>query len=196
MTAAFDETELRALIEAGDIDGATTLALEAYGSELVGWLTSTLGEADAHDAFSILGEELWKSLPRFDGRCSLRTWCYMLARAATSRVRGKPARKHEQLVSQIPSVAHAVTKVWSTTVRAAARERDVYARIRDELDDEDRTLLVLRVDKDLAWREIAIVLLGAEPDEDEVTRKAASLRKQFERVKERLKELAAKHMVD
>ena len=195
MSVPFDETALRALIDAGDIDAATTLALETYGGELVGWLTSTLGEADAHDAFSILGEELWKSLPRFDGRCSLRTWCYMLARAATSRVLAKPARKHEQLVSQIPSVVHAVTKVWSTTVRAEARERDVYARIRDELEDEDRVLLVLRVDKDLAWRDIALVLLGA-ADEHEVTRKAAALRKQFERVKERLKELAAKHMVE
>jgi RNA polymerase sigma-70 factor (ECF subfamily) len=194
MAAAFDETELRALLDGGATDAATTLALETYGAELVGWLTSILGEADAHEAFSIVGEELWRSLPRFDGRCSLRTWCYMLARAATSRVLARPARRHEQLVSQIPSVAHAVTRVWSTTLRASSRERDVYARIRDELDDEDRTLLVLRVDKDLAWRDIALVLLGAETSDDEVTREAAALRKQFERVKERLRELAAKHM--
>lgn len=192
--AELDDARLRALIDAGSIDEATTLALETHGPELVGWLTSTLGEADAHDAFSILAEELWRSLPRFDGRCSLRTWCYMLARAASSRVLGKPARRREQLVSSIPSVVHAATKVWSTTARGAAREQDVYARIRAELDDEDRTLLVLRVDKDLAWRDIALVLLGSDVDETELMRKAASLRKQFERVKERLRELAAIHM--
>ncbi len=188
------DLELRALIDRGAIDDATTLAIETYGRELVGWLTSILGEADAHDAFSILGEELWRSLPGFDGRCSLRTWCYMLARAAYSRVRARPARARELLVSEIPSVVQAVSHVWSTTRRGAAHEHDVYAKIRDELDDEDRTLLVLRVDKDLPWRDIAIVLLGAAAGDDDVTRKAATLRKQFERVKLRLKELAAVHM--
>jgi len=187
---------LRDLIDAGSIDAATTLALETYGAELVGWLCSMLDEVDAHDAFSFLGEELWKSLRTFDGRCSLRTWCYMLARAATARVRARPARRHEVLVSEIPSVAHAVTQVWSTTRRGAVREADVYARIRSELADEDQVLLVLRIDKDLAWRDIAIVLCGATAADDELARKAAALRKQFERVKERLKELAAIHLRD
>jgi RNA polymerase sigma-70 factor (ECF subfamily) len=190
------DARVRTLIDNGEIDAATTLALDTFGAELVGWLCSMLGEADAHDAFSILGEELWKSLRVFDSRCSVRTWCYMLARAATSRIRSRPARQRELLVSEIPSVAHAVTQVWSTTVRGAAREADVYARIRAELSEEDQTLLVLRVDKDLPWRDIAVVLCGAAASDEEVTRKAATLRKQFERVKAQLKELAAKHMRD
>ena len=43
---------------------------------------------------------------------------------------------------------------------------------------------------------IAIVMLGESADPDAVTRKAASLRKQFERVKQQLRGLAAKRMRD
>ena len=190
MPAPTDD-ELRALVAAGDIDGATDQALRLYGAELVGWLTAMVpSEADAHDAFAWMSEELWRSLARFDGRCSLRTWCYMLARHALTRVR---SRDREQLVSSVPSIAHAVTHVWNTTRANAAREQNVYAEIRKQLDDDEQTLLVLRVDRDLAWRDIAIVLLGDAASDAELTKKAAALRKQFERVKERLRELAEDH---
>lgn len=191
------ERELRALIASGDIDRATEETLRTYGPELIGWLCSILpNEADAHDAFSRTSEELWKSLRRYDGRCSLRTWCYMLARHAAARIRGRPSRDHELLVSQIPSIAHAATHIWNTSRRDAKRTQDVYAEIRSSLDEDDQTLLALRVDRNLAWRDIARVLLGEDVDGDELARKAASLRKQFERVKERLRELAAEQLSD
>jgi RNA polymerase sigma-70 factor (ECF subfamily) len=191
------EDELRALVARGDIDHATEQILRTYGTELIAWLCAILpNDADAHDAFSRTSEELWKSLRRFDGRCSLRTWCYMLARHAASRIRGRPSNEREILVSQIPSVAHAATQIWNTSRRAEKRAHDVYAEIRKSLDEEDQTLLALRVDRNLAWREISRILLGEDADADEVTRKAASLRKQFERVKERLRELAAEQLDD
>lgn len=182
------DTELRALIDAGHTDRATEEILRAYGTELIQWLQSMLPHGDlAYDAFSWLSEELWKSLPRWDGRCSIRTWCYMLARHAIFRVRRAPREKHELLVSQIPSIAHAVTHVWDASRARAVHERDVYAEIRDSLDEDDRTLLVLRVDRDLAWRDIAIVMLGEDADADALTKRAAALRKQFERVKQILR---------
>jgi RNA polymerase sigma-70 factor (ECF subfamily) len=193
-TDPFDE-KLREQLERGEIDRTTEDAIRAYGPELIGWLRAMLPtEADAHDAFSRMSEELWKSLARFDGRCSVRTWCYMLARHAASRVHSQPRRQHEVLVSQIPSIVHAVTHVWNTTRGNEAQVRDVYAEIRAALDDEDRTLLVLRVDRNLAWRDIALVLLGDDADADAITKRAAALRKQFERVKAQLRELAAKRL--
>ncbi|HZJ66037.1 MAG TPA: hypothetical protein VFD36_21170, partial [Kofleriaceae bacterium] len=98
--------------------------------------------------------------------------------------------------SQIPSLQQAVTRIWNTSQREAARARDVYAEIRTELDDDDQTLLILRVDRNLAWRDIAQVLLGEDARPGELTRKAATLRKQYERVKVRLRELAADRLRD
>jgi RNA polymerase sigma-70 factor, ECF subfamily len=189
------DAELRALVARGAHDQATAELLQAYGAELIGWLCAVLPvEADAHDAFSRMSEDLWKSLRRFDGRCSLRTWCYMLARHAAARIRGRGGRAREDLVSSIPSIAQAVTRIWTTTRRTEQRSHDVYAEIRALLDDDDQALLALRVDRDLAWRDIAQVLLGEDAAEDELARKAATLRKQFERVKQRLRTLAAERM--
>ena len=186
------EAQVREAQARGDLDRATELALRAYGPELIGWLVSILPEQDAYDAFSLCSEELWRSLERYDGRCSLRTWCYMLARQAAGRVRAEPQHTREQLVSSVPSVADTVAQLWNTTQVKEQREQDVYARIRAQLAEEDQVLLVLRVDRDLPWRDIAIVLLGDAAGDDELTRKAAALRKQFERVKEQLRELAAR----
>ena len=191
------DADVRAALTRDDRAGATELALRTYGPELIGWLASSLSnEADAFDAFSLLSEELWRSLERFDGRCSVRTWCYMLARQAASRVRRQPRRAHEWLVTSVPSVAHAVTELWSTTRVDAQHEQDVYAQIRRELPEDEQTLLVLRVDRDLSWQDIALVMLGEQATEDDVTRKASALRKQFERLKERLRVIAAERLSD
>lgn len=180
------------LVAAGSLERATEAAIRTWGSEIIGWLGSlSPSEADAHDAFSRMSEELWRSLPRFDGRCSLRTWCYMLARQAAARQRAQPRHRHEVLVSELPSLAGVVKETWHTTRRGEQLAANVYAEIRQELDEEDRTLVVLRVDRGLSWRDIAQVLLDEDDSEESVTRKAATLRKQFERVKRELRELAA-----
>lgn len=194
-TPAPVDTEVREALARRDVDGATEHIIRTYGPELIGWLSSILpGEADAYDAFSRFSEELWRSMARFDGRCSVRTWCYMLARQAAGRVRAQPRREHEVLVSTVPSIDHAVTHIWNTTRVNAQHVQDVYAEIRRELAEDDQILLVLRVDRDLAWREIAMVMLGEQAGDDELTRKAAALRKQFERVKEQLRVLAAERL--
>jgi RNA polymerase sigma-70 factor (ECF subfamily) len=62
--------------------------------------------------------------------------------------------------------------------------------------EEDQTLLVLRVDRNLAWRDIAQVILGEDARPSDLTRKSTALRKQFERVKDRLRALAAQRLPD
>src|SRR5262245_37368308 len=175
-TSTDREAELRGLIDRGETDRATELTIRTYGPELIGWLSSMFPvEADAHDAFSRMSEELWRSFQRFDGRCSVRTWCYMLARYAASYVRARPRNQREVLVSQLPSLVGAVAHVWGTTRRGEHHVENVYAEIRGQLDDTEQTLLVLRVDRNLAWRDIAIVLLGEDADADAISRKAATL---------------------
>ncbi len=195
--SSFLTDRVRALLGAGEIERATDLAIRSHGPEIAGWLRSMFAnEADAQEAFSWMSEELWRSLQRFDGRCSIRTWCYMLARHAAVRERARTRHPHEVLVATIPSVMAAVTHVWNTTKVGAARADEVYEAIRKELDEEDQVLLVLRVDKDLAWREIALVLCGEDADTEAVERKASTLRKQFERIKQRLRESAAERLRD
>lgn len=191
------DAELRRLVADGAIDLATDRALRAYGPELVGWLCAiSANEADAYDAFSWMSEELWKSLRRYQGGCSMRAWCYMLARQGAARMRARPQHRHEEPVSSVSSILHTAAQVWSTTRREEVRNEHIYSEIRQTLDNDDQALLVLRVDRDLSWRDIAIVLLGDETSDDELVRKAAALRKQFERVKIHLRGLVSQRLAE
>jgi RNA polymerase sigma-70 factor (ECF subfamily) len=166
--------------------------LRDHGSEIFGWLVATLpSETDADDAFSVFCEDLWRSLARYRGGCSPRTWCYMLARHAASRL--YDARRSQRVVpvGDVPAGA-LVAQIREPTVlylRTAVKDR--VRSLRAELSPEDQTLLILRVDRDLGWRDIAFIDLGPDASDPALARHAAVLRKRFERIKQRLRALAA-----
>jgi RNA polymerase sigma-70 factor (ECF subfamily) len=64
--------------------------------------------------------------------------------------------------------------------------------LRQTLPPDDQMLLILRVDGGMDFRELAVAMAAndAVSDDAELDREAARLRKRFERVKERLRELA------
>jgi RNA polymerase sigma-70 factor, ECF subfamily len=174
---------------------ATTEALRRYGPELLGFLVSFHGDLDvAGDAFALFSERLWATLPGFGCRCSMRTWCYQLARNAAIDVqRGEARRGRHVGLSSVPEVHALAHKTRTETLSFLRTEkRTALERLRDELPEEDRTLLVLRVDRELEWREIALVIAGpgGEMDDAALTREAARLRKRFQLVKDRLRSLA------
>lgn len=70
--------------------------------------------------------------------------------------------------------------------------KDKIRALRERLPQEDQTLLILFVDRNLPWREIAMVVheQGEQLDDAALDREAARLRKRFERVKSELKALA------
>jgi RNA polymerase sigma-70 factor, ECF subfamily len=165
--------------------------LQDHGAEIFGWMLATLSsDTDAADAFSLFAEELWKSLARHQGRCSIRTWCYMLARCAVARVLEARAGGRTVALSDAPisDVAAQVREATLSYLRTDAKQR--IRSLREQLEPDDQTLLVLRVDKDMGWRDIAIVMFGADAGVAELARHAARLRKRFERVKAQLRELA------
>ncbi|MCE9572711.1 MAG: hypothetical protein K8W52_06100 [Deltaproteobacteria bacterium] len=191
-TRAALEDELRALIASDKLDDATARALRGFGPEVMAWLHATVGgETEASDAFALFAEELWKSLRRYDQRCSMRTWCYMLARHAAYRVREARAKGKALPLSQAPVDALAAEVRETTLVHLRTEVKDRVRALREQLDPDDQTLLILRVDRDLGWRDIALVMLGDEAPATEVDKLAVALRKRFERVKARLRELVA-----
>lgn len=65
--------------------------------------------------------------------------------------------------------------------------------LRNSLSTDDRTLLVLRVDRGVDWNELAEVWAeGKNLDETARARLSATLRKRFERVKQQLRARAKK----
>jgi len=192
------ERAVRDACAAGDVEGATTAALRRYGPELLGFLVGVHGDYDeASEAFAVFSEKLWSTMARFEWRCSLRTWCYRLVRQAAVDVRRGDRRQAHVGLSSVPEVMELATRLRTETLSfLRTANRTALERLRDELPEEDRALLVLRVDRELEWREIAIVLAEASSRSDRVEddaalkREAARLRKRFQLVTERLRALA------
>ncbi len=60
------EREVRALADAGDVNGATTAAIQGYGDEVYSFLMSRLRDDDAaSDVFAQTSADLLTSLPSF-----------------------------------------------------------------------------------------------------------------------------------
>ena len=173
------EARIRARFDGGDLDGAMTAAVEGYGDEIYGFLVGLAGEHDrAGDVFGATCERAWRALPRFRWESSMRVWLYTIAR--NEFLRAATRGKKQVPLSQVPSIAAAVARVRSSTPPHQRTEvKAQLARVRAELDPDDHMLLGLRLDREMAWNDIAAVLGG----------NAAALRKRFERLKEKLRAL-------
>lgn len=194
MTAPADrdtlERDIRALCAAAAYPEATTSALQLYGVELLSFLRALANNHDlAAEAFAELGEDVWKGLPRFRWEASLRSWLYSLARNALSQLRRDPRRRVDRNLplSIAPEMAAVVRTVTLQIQRTEVK--DEFRVLREQLDPEEHEILLLRLDRGLAWKDIARILGGTENLES----RAAALRKRFERAKERLKKLAIEH---
>jgi RNA polymerase sigma-70 factor (ECF subfamily) len=178
------ESRIAASIAASRFAEAATEALRGFGPELLGYLIGTCGNDDlGHDAFAELCERMWKGLPQFRGECSFRAWCYRIARSVcldqkkrAHRHRERPALSHE-----ISAVAMNVASTRPTYLRSEIRDR--FADVRAALDDDEQALLVLRLDRNLSWPEIAAIFAEGAPIDP------ATLRKRFERIKRRLRDV-------
>ncbi|HZJ61935.1 MAG TPA: sigma-70 family RNA polymerase sigma factor [Kofleriaceae bacterium] len=180
MSATELEVTIRKQFEAGDLHAAATLAIKGYGREVCGYLAAVLAdEEQARDVFAETVAELWRDLSRFRWQASLRTWIYTLAR---HRLAAHLSRRGRQRTVPLSEAADVVARPHTTTVswkRTAVK--DTVSRLRSSLSADDQTLLILRVDRAMSWREIAHVIGDAhEP----------ALRKRYERIKNRLRDLA------
>jgi len=194
------EAEIKEACERGEHEQAVTLLLQTYAEELLSFLIARLGDCShGEDAFALLAEELWVSLPKFEFRSSVRTWAYAVARHVAARYARAPVRRKDRnlTLSQHAQLSQLAAQLRSCT--QAYRQTDVKNQVctlREKLDPDDQMLLILRVDRELDWRDLAIVMSAGEgsaavdPSDQALDREAARLRKRFERVKADLKRLA------
>jgi 2-phosphoglycolate phosphatase len=175
------EERVQALLDAGRSREAATDAIQTLGPQVLAYLTALLkNEGDAREVFSHFAEDLWKGLPGWRGEASLRGWAYRIAWHASVRWVRDPFRQRGQRL-ETTEASRLAQEVRSSIAENAWREERM-ARLRDLLDPEERTLLILRIDRGLSWREVADVLAEdgcPAPSE-------AALRKRFERLKEKL----------
>jgi RNA polymerase sigma-70 factor (ECF subfamily) len=190
------EQQIRALCDAGDKRRAATLLLEGYGRELLGFLMSRLRDDDAaREVFSRFTEALWRGLDGFRWRCPARVWCYTLARHAASRYIREAQRGRMRAVplSRAGPLSAIEQKIRTETLTLARTEtKSRMARLRERLPVDDQTLLILRISRNLSWKEIAQVMFHeGEVGEDSVLRKeAVRLRQRYQSAKEKLQQLA------
>ncbi|MBL9025688.1 MAG: sigma-70 family RNA polymerase sigma factor [Myxococcales bacterium] len=198
-----ETVESRALLAlaAGDREQAATLMLREHGPEVSRFLAALHRDPDdAAEVFSAFAEALWKSVASFEGRSSVRTWMFAVARRVSLRYRRdeRRRRKRFQPLPEGSALLAVEAQLRTATLSFLKTERrSKLTALRESLPVEDQMLLMLRVDRKLAWNELAVVLSEAEGDddvraalaEDAQKREAARLRKKFQLLKERLREL-------
>lgn len=190
------EAGIRAAFDDGDYALAAQQIVQEYGPELLGFLIArTRDEPEANEIFAVFCEDLWRGLEGFAWRSTARAWAYALARH--SHVRYSLARNRRQRrnvpLSRTPELEVLAQQVRTTT--AVYRQTEVKNQMRElrqQLPLEDQTILILRIDKELSWRDVATIMAG--PDEslspEDIERHAARMRKRFQLAKEALRELA------
>jgi RNA polymerase sigma-70 factor (ECF subfamily) len=175
---------------------AATALLRAYGREILGFLVARLRDRDAAaEVFSLFTEALWKGLPGFRWECSARVWAYAIARHAAARYARDTRRRGRRYLalSEAGPLSAIEEKVRTETLassRTEARERAV--KLRERLPIEDQTILVLRINRKLEWKDIARVMVydGSPVTDRELQAEAARLRKRYQLAKERLRKMA------
>jgi RNA polymerase sigma-70 factor, ECF subfamily len=176
------EERIAGFLERGRLAEAATEGLRTYGAEIGGYLAAILRDPTAAaDVFSDVCENIWKGIGRFKRESSFRTWAYAVAWNAAKMWRRDAFRRRVRRIqtSEYSQLADRLAR--STLVHADPLAADRLARLRATLTPFEQSLLILRIDRALPWREIAEIL--AEP---EAAIDPATLRKQYERLKDRL----------
>ncbi len=182
------EQRIGRCLDDGDLKQAATEALRGYGPQIFSYLAAVLRDQNAaSEVFSQFSEDLWLGIGKFRRESSLRSWAYRIAWNAARQFGRDPFGKRQQQLT---------TGEWSGIAEqvrsssAALRELGIQSRLaklRDRLEPEEKTLLILRVDRDLSWREIAEVMSESNRPLGE-----AGLRKRFQRLKSKLRKMAKK----
>jgi RNA polymerase sigma-70 factor (ECF subfamily) len=166
-----------------------TVAL--YGAEVFGFVSGVIDDpVAARDTYLRFAERLRRHLVLFRWHCSLRTWCYALARRETAHHRA--AAPGPSVPPSSPGTARAGVDSLGAWTTGGPTLRGGIDILRAELAPEDREILVLRVDRGFSWRDVAFTALG-DASEGDIQREAERLAVRFAAIKDALARAAVAH---
>ncbi len=152
------EASLAAALAAGQLSEAATLAIRGYGPQILGYLSGLLrNDGLADEAFSRFAEDLWKGIGNFRRESSFRTWSYRVAWSAARDVQGEAFRRRGRRL-ETAEISQLVQEVRSSAALHQEEAQDKLEKLRAKLTPEEQTLLILRINRGLSWKEVAEVM--------------------------------------
>ena len=152
--------EVIELVGANRRDAALAGILQAYRRKVFGLAYSFVRNREtAEDVAQEVFIRVWRALPSFDGRASLSTWIYTIARnASLSALRD---RRHGESL-EAPDAAAAVETQLEGPVDAhpveSSAERAALQRLVDRLPDKQRQVVLLYYMQEQSHEEVAAML--------------------------------------
>jgi RNA polymerase sigma-70 factor (ECF subfamily) len=144
------------LVRAERRDEAIALLLPAFRRRVFGLAYSFLRDRDAaEDVTQEVFIKVWRALPGFDGRASLSTWIYAIARnASLSALR---ARRPQSSLSD-PEVMEAVESINPAPSADTLADRAAILRLVDQLPTKQRQVIMLFYMEEQSHEEVATML--------------------------------------
>lgn len=137
-------------------DEAIGLLLPAFRRKVFGLAYSLLRNRDAaEDVTQDVFIKIWRALPRFDGRASLSTWIYAIARnASLSALR---ARRPQSSLED-PDASDAMDMIDPAPAADMMAERAALLRLVDQLPTRQRQVIMLFYMEEQSHEEVASML--------------------------------------
>lgn len=115
------------------------------------------------------------------------TLVYTLARHAAFKLKTSPYDRRQVPLSEVSEVADRIRSRSATYLSSGVKSK--IAEIRDELSEDDRAILVLRIDRAMSWNDVARVVDGELADA-ELGPAAARMRQRFQTIKKTIRDRA------
>jgi RNA polymerase sigma-70 factor, ECF subfamily len=154
--AVLTDARLMELVRAERRDEAIAMLLPAFRRKVFGLAYSFLRDREAaEDVTQEVFIKVWRALPGFDGRASVSTWIYAIARN-TSLSALRALRPQTSLSD--PEVMEAVESINPVPPADVVAERAAILRLVDQLPTKQRQVIMLFYMEEQSHEEVATML--------------------------------------
>jgi len=163
-----------------------SVVAQAYGAELFGFLIGVLDERRAaREVYTAVLERLPEEAARFAAVCSARTLAYTLARRELGRRRdGDFVKRASRTTDECSSSTPQAGSPYRSRSQA-----NLITSIRSRLAPRDLEMLILRIDRQMTWRDLAMTSIGP-GSTSKLEAEAKRLRARFRRLSEHIERSA------